>query len=808
MSSQSTENTYNAKSIRVLEGLEAVRVRPGMYIGDTDDGSGLHHMIYEVVDNAIDESLAGYCNKVTIILHEDGSVSVEDNGRGIPVDMHEDGVSAAEIIMTKLHAGGKFDQNTYKISGGLHGVGVSVVNALSSLLELTIWRDGFEHYMKFSDGVAIDPLQPVGSVAKGKKGTKVKFWPSKEIFKITEFNFSTLEQRFNELAFLNSNVEIILIDETKAPAKTVSLAHKGGITAYVKYLNTKKDKSYEENKLHDVITVSGEDAELGIRVDVALQWTNSEQENIICFTNNIKQRDGGTHLSGFKSSLTRVVNNYIEQNDINKKNKLTVVGDDIREGLSTILSTKVPNPKFSSQTKDKLVSSEVRTVVEGVTFDKLSKWFEENPHEVKIIIDKVINAARAREAARKARDLTKRKGVLEISNLPGKLADCQEKSPALSELFIVEGDSAGGTAKQGRNRKNQAVLPIRGKILNVEKARFDKMLNSDQVGTIITALGAGIADNFTTDKMRYHKIVIMTDADVDGSHIRTLLLTFFYRHMRAIIDLGYLYVAQPPLYKLKQGSRETYLKDEQAFKKFFVNLALNDIDIKIDDKSLEQNTIKSFLEGLMEFVEVLPTVSSTFDQNVLEIISTTSNLLNIFTDSSILENINKKLSNVALVAGQSRWAASVEGDQLIFNRISSGIKDSFVISAYDLQNNTNLLKLISIGQKHLAHILEQEFTLKIKETPIKERSPVTLRNKILDSVRRGISIQRFKGLGEMNAEQLWDTTMNPANRTLYQVSVQDEENAELVFSTLMGDEVEPRRNFIQLNALNVSNLDI
>jgi len=804
MSININENEYNAKSIRVLEGLEAVRVRPGMYIGDTDDGSGLHHMVYEVVDNGIDEALAGHCNKVIITLYEDGSVSVRDNGRGIPVDMHEDGVSAAEIIMTKLHAGGKFDQNSYKISGGLHGVGVSVVNALSTYLELTIWRNGTEHFMRFKDGVAEGPLKVVGPSPKSK-GTQVRFWPSSEIFKITEFNFGTLEQRFKELAFLNSNVEIVLIDERLGQEKKISLCHSGGIAEYVAYLNTKKDK------LHNVISVIGDDIEAGIRVEVALQWTSSEQENILCFTNNIKQRDGGTHLSGFKAALTRVVNSYIDKNELNKKSKIAIIGDDIREGVSVVLSTKVPNPKFSSQTKDKLVSSEVRPVVEGVTCEKLAKWFEENPHEAKIIVAKVLEAANARDAARRARDMTKRKGVLEISNLPGKLADCQEKSPALSELFIVEGDSAGGTAKQGRNRKNQAVLPIRGKILNVEKARFDKMLNSDQVGTIITALGASIADNFSADKIRYHKIIIMTDADVDGSHIRTLLLTFFYRHMRPLIDAGYLYVAQPPLYKLKQGSKENYIKNEEEFNKFFINLALNDVGMIVNENSLDKDDVKKFLEGLMQFSDLLPKVAMQFDSKILEILATTENVADIFTNSDVLNQVNEQLSNIYITPGQTKWQGSIVDEEvikIIFSRQNSGAPESFVILKDDFINNNNLARLISLGQKYLASIFSQNFTVTIKDNLIDAKSPSTLRAKIIEAVRRGINIQRFKGLGEMNAEQLWETTMDPQNRILYQVKVQGEENAELVFSTLMGDAVEPRREFIQNNALNVSNLDI
>ena len=798
---------YNAKSIRVLEGLEAVRVRPGMYIGDTDDGSGLHHMVYEVVDNAIDEALAGFCNKVIIILHEDNSVTVRDNGRGIPVDMHEEGVSAAEIIMTKLHAGGKFDQNSYKVSGGLHGVGVSVVNALSTNLDLTIWRNGTEHFMRFKDSVAEGPLLIVGPSPKSK-GTQVRFWPSSAIFKITTFTFSTLEQRFKELAFLNSNIEIVLTDEREGRQKTISLCHSGGISEYVAYLNAKKET------LHNVITVIGEDIEAGIKVEIAMQWTSGEQENILAFTNNIKQRDGGTHLSGFKAALTRVVNSYIDKNELNKKGKIDIIGDDIREGISVVLSTKVPNPKFSSQTKDKLVSSEVRPVVEGVTCDKLAKWFEENPHEAKAIVAKVLEAANARDAARRARDMTKRKGVLEISNLPGKLADCQEKSPALSELFIVEGDSAGGTAKQGRNRKNQAVLPIRGKILNVEKARFDKMINSDQVGTIITALGASIADNFAADKIRYHKIIIMTDADVDGSHIRTLLLTFFYRHMRPLIDAGYLYVAQPPLYKLKQGSKENYIKNEEEFNKFFINLALNDVEMVVADKALEKSDVQIFLEGLMKFADLLPKVAMQFDSQILEILAVTPNIMGIFENNDTLSFVNGKLANLTITPGQTAWQGSItqeEGEEdakLTFTRQNSGAPESFAISKSEFVSNNKLASLISLGQKHLTNIFSQIFTVKIKDNLIEARSPSSLRAKIIEFVRRGINIQRFKGLGEMNSEQLWETTMDPQNRILYQVKVQGEENAELVFSTLMGDSVEPRRDFIQHNALNVSNLDI
>jgi len=780
---------YGADSIKVLKGLEAVRKRPGMYIGDTDDGSGLHHMVYEVVDNAIDEALAGHCDGVNVTLNKDGSCTVSDNGRGIPVDIHkEEGVSAAEVIMTQLHAGGKFDQNSYKVSGGLHGVGVSVVNALSEWLDLKIWRQGKEHFARFENGDCTTHLKVVTD-ANGKTGTEITFLPSKATFTQTEFDFSTLEHRLRELAFLNSGVRVTLTDNRPDDEPRISeFNYTGGITEFVKYL----DKS--RTAIHPTFAVSGEKD--GITVDAALQWNDGYYENTLPFTNNIPQRDGGTHMQGFRAALTRTINKYIEESGIGKKEKVTLSGDDSREGLTCVLSVKVPDPKFSSQTKDKLVSSEVRPVVESIIGDKLGQWFEEHPADAKVIAMKIVEAAVAREAARKARELTRRKSALEISALPGKLADCQEKDPAKSELFIVEGDSAGGSAKQGRDRKTQAILPLRGKILNVEKARFDRMLNSAEIGTLITALGTSIKDEFNKDKLRYHKIIIMTDADVDGSHIRTLLLTFFFRHMRELIDGGYLYIAQPPLYKMKRGQVEVYLKDERALEDKLIEIALEDASLKGSSASLPDlaekarrysASIKSLSNRLPEkFIEAAA-FAGIFDKGS-----------NASTAKALVEVLNK-----AKTAAEE-YTAVADNDAVVLTREHRGVKETYVIDA-KISHSHEAKELAKIAPELTAL---SGTILTRKDVEIKITSPKTFYDSLLEFGRKGASIQRFKGLGEMNADQLWETTLDASNRTLLQVKINAFDEADLVFSTLMGDVVEPRRDFIQENALKVENLDV
>ncbi|MDF2965789.1 MAG: gyrB [Rickettsiaceae bacterium] len=796
---------YGAESIKVLKGLEAVRKRPGMYIGDTDDGSGLHHMVYEVLDNSIDESLAGYCSRIEVILNKNGSVTVTDNGRGIPVDIHkEEGVSAAEVIMTQLHAGGKFDQNSYKVSGGLHGVGVSVVNALSTWLDLTIWRDGKEHYMRFLDGVAEAPLRVV-SEAEGKRGTRITFYPSAETFSTIEFNFATLEHRLRELAFLNSGVNIILIDEREEEPKSIEFCYEGGIEAYVKYIDRSKVA------LHTPVTIMSHDDASGISVDLSMQWNDSYHENILCFTNNIRQRDGGTHLIGFKAALTRVINSYITDNNLNKK-KVAYTGDDAREGLSCVLSVKVPDPKFSSQTKDKLVSSEVRTVVEGKVSEKLKEWLEENPSIARTIIEKVLEAATAREAARKARELTRRKSALEISNLPGKLADCQEKDPGKSELFIVEGDSAGGTAKQGRDRKFQAILPLRGKILNVERARFDRMLDSEQVGTLITALGTGIGkEDFNIDKLRYHKIVIMTDADVDGSHIRTLLLTFFYRHMPSVIEKGYLYIAQPPLYKLKRGSNEIYLKDHKTLQQHLIKASITDANFKTANGDISGEALEQLVDNVSKFKSSIDYAARRFNPLIIESFAVAGGLsLESFTSSNnkIVDEALTKLNHYSNDPDKTAWQAEVntEAKTVEFHRLVRGIKESHFIEQ-DMLSSPEFVQLAKTVAPLEGYFTNLN-TLSVKQKTISINLPSELLNEVIEEGKKGISIQRFKGLGEMNAEQLWETTLDPKKRTLLQVKVGDIDGAEEVFSTLMGSVVEPRRDFIQANALNVANLDV
>ncbi len=802
---QDASDAYGADSIKVLKGLEAVRKRPGMYIGDTDDGSGLHHMIYEVVDNAIDEALAGHCDAVNVALNPDGSVTVRDNGRGIPTDIHEgEGVSAAEVIMTQLHAGGKFDQNSYKVSGGLHGVGVSVVNALSDWLELTIWRDGKEHKMRFENGEAVAPLKIVGD-ANGKKGTQVTFHPSKATFTSTEFTFSTIEHRLRELAFLNSGVKIIFKDlRDEAEPKEITLYYEGGVEAYAKYL----DKS--KIAMHQTIVINTPETN-GITVEVAMQWNDSYHENVLCFTNNIRQRDGGTHLAGFRAAITRVINNYATTNKLFKKEKIVLSGEDVREGLTCVLSVKVPDPKFSSQTKDKLVSSEVRQVVESGVADKLGQWFEEKPTDARIIIGKSLEAAQAREAARKARELTRRKSVLEVSNLPGKLADCQEKDPALSELFIVEGNSAGGSAKSGRNRKNQAILPIRGKILNVERARFDKMLASTEIGTIITALGAGIGkEDFDESKIRYHKIVIMADADVDGSHIRTLLLTFFFRHMPKLIEKGYLYIAQPPLYKVKKGSSEVYLKNEQALQSYILENVLGDAVLKSKAGDRTGKDLADFVNKLNKFNTLISGISRILPAHIAEI----GALVGLFDDAWTIDDAAANKVAQALIKQLQKnnddddvvWSFQIIDGNINIIKETRGVKNTIFIAKTVVQApEAQALKTIT---PEIADDFSEPLTLVKKDEQYKTTSPISLLNLINEIGKKGLSVQRFKGLGEMNAEQLWDTTLDPSNRTLLQVKIDQFEDADETFSILMGNVVEPRRDFIQSNALKVINLDV
>jgi DNA gyrase subunit B len=797
---------YSSDSIKVLKGLDAVRKRPGMYIGDTDDGSGLHHMVYEVVDNAIDEALAGHCDAVGVTLNIDGSVTVRDNGRGIPVDIHkEEGVSAAEVIMTQLHAGGKFDQNSYKVSGGLHGVGVSVVNALSDWLELNIWRDGKEYNMRFEHGDAVSPLKMIGE-ANGNKGTQVTFHPSSQTFNnILEFSYSTLEQRLRELSFLNSGVKIVLKDLRGEEPKESVLFYQGGVEAYVKYL----DKS--KNPAHQTLSVIASDKASGISMEVSMQWNDSYHENILCFTNNIRQRDGGTHLAGLRAALTRTINNYAADNKLFKKDKIVLTGEDVREGLTAVISVKVPDPKFSSQTKDKLVSSEVRTFVESGVNDKLAQWFEERPSDARIIVGKAVEAAQAREAARKARELTRRKTSLEVSNLPGKLADCQEKDPALSEIFIVEGNSAGGSAKGGRNRKYQAILPIRGKILNVERARFDKMLSSVEIGTMITALGTGIgAEDFDPSKVRYHKIIIMADADVDGSHIRTLLLTFFFRHMPKLIEHGFLYIAQPPLYKVKKGSSEVYLKNEQAWQAYVIDNALNGAVLKSKAGDRTGADLHDFVGKLQKFAHLIQSLTRVMPTDIAENLAVAGAfdkewIKNAAKSKALTTKIEKIFA--ATSDQEVTWKALVsECNDIELIKETRGVKTSYLVkNAY-----FDLPEIAVIAQ--IKEQIAEEFATEVKfvrgeETRLATK-PLELMAIILEVGKKGVTIQRFKGLGEMNAEQLWETTLDPANRTLLQVKVEQYDDADQTFSTLMGNVVEPRRDFIQENALKVVNLDV
>ncbi|MGC2086258.1 MAG: DNA topoisomerase (ATP-hydrolyzing) subunit B [Bradyrhizobium sp.] len=792
---------YGAESIRVLKGLDAVRKRPGMYIGDTDDGSGLHHMVYEVVDNAIDEALAGHATAVEVVLNPDNSVTVRDDGRGIPVDIHkEEGVSAAEVIMTQLHAGGKFDQNSYKVSGGLHGVGVSVVNALSSKLQLRIWRQGKEHLIEFAHGDAVAPLAVVGD-AHGKRGTEVTFHASPETFKNIEYDYATLEHRLRELAFLNSGVNIVLSDMRHAVEKREEMHYSGGVEEFVKYLDRNKKAI-----MPAPIIVRSEAN--GITVEAALWWNDSYHENVLCFTNNIPQRDGGTHLAGFRGALTRQVNGYAEANA--KKEKIALTGDDCREGLTSVLSVKVPDPKFSSQTKDKLVSSEVRPVVENVLNEALSAWFEEHPAEAKVVVGKVIQAAAAREAARKARELT-RKSPLAISSLPGKLADCQEKDPAKSELFIVEGDSAGGSAKQGRNREFQAVLPLRGKILNVERVRPDKMLSSEQSGTLITALGTGISDDFSADKLRYHKIIVMTDADVDGAHIRTLLLTFFYRQMREIIDRGHLYIAQPPLYKVTRGKSEQYLKDQRALDDYLISVGLNDCLFKTaSGEDRKGRDLLSLVDDARIVRNVLGNLHSRYDRKVVEQAAIAGVLRhevvdNLETAEAAADYIARRLDVLADEVERGWIGHFTEGQGFTFERTVRGVKDVAVIDDA-LLASTDARKLDEYAPR-LQEAYARPGVLRRGETETVIHGPVDLFEAVTDAGRKGITMQRYKGLGEMNPQQLWETTLDTEARTLLQVKVKEVDEADDIFTKLMGDVVEPRREFIQDNSLS-ANVDV
>lgn len=803
---------YDADSIKVLKGLEAVRKRPGMYIGDTDDGSGLHHMVYEVVDNAIDEALAGYCDTVHVSLNGDGSVSVRDNGRGIPVDMHaEEGVSAAEVIMTQLHAGGKFDQNSYKVSGGLHGVGVSVVNALSDWLELRIWRDGKEHFVRFVNGETEAPLETVGDapVEDGaeRTGTELTFHASGDIFSTTEYDLGTLEHRLRELAFLNSGVGLRIADNRGVEPKTIDLHYEGGLAAFVGYLDRSKASLHEKD-----IFITGE--RNGITVEMAMQWNDSYHETMLCFTNNIPQRDGGTHLAGFRGALTRTINSYAARSGAAKKEKASITGDDAREGMTCVLSVKVPDPKFSSQTKDKLVSSEVRPIVESVIGEGLDRWFEEHPGDAKRVVRKIVEAATAREAARKARELTRRKGALDVSSLPGKLADCQERDPALSELFIVEGDSAGGSAKQGRNRKNQAILPLRGKILNVERARFDKMLSSSEIGTLITALGTGIGrEDFNAEKCRYHKIIIMTDADVDGSHIRTLLLTFFYRQMPELVERGYLYIAQPPLYRAKRGNSEVYLKDDGMLENYLLSGITEDGSVftTFGGEQIAGNDLRDVVEEARQVKSLLHHIAQHVPVELLEQAAIASALdPDILSDGEratmTAEYIAKRLD--ALVDENERgWEGAPIGDGgLAFSRTLRGVTERHVIDGALIRSSD--ARRLNEKAGRLQQLYANHGVLTSKDVEHAVTGPVSLIDTVLSLSRKGINFQRYKGLGEMNPDQLWETTLDPNVRSLLQVKVNHTDDAEDVFSTLMGDVVEPRRDFIQTNALKVANLDV